>query len=83
MTRVKDKGEFTIHQDANWNVIATTDMAGRLQERYEYTPYGEVTVFQKTSFGDRDGDLDVDATDKGTVGTTCTGRVAGSCRILD
>ena len=34
MTRVKDKGEFTIHHDANWNVIATTDMGGRLLERY-------------------------------------------------
>jgi RHS repeat-associated protein len=26
---------------------------------------------------------DVDSTDKGTVGTTCTGTVSGSCRILD
>ena len=30
-----------------------------------------------------DGDGDVDATDKGTPGTTCTGTVNGACRILD
>jgi len=47
MTRVKDKGEFYVHQDANWNVMATTDMGGKLLERYEYTPYGELTVHQK------------------------------------
>ena len=34
-------------------------------------------------FGDCDGDADVDATDKGTPGSTCTGTVTGSCRILD
>jgi RHS repeat-associated protein len=64
-------------------VIGLTDMAGRLVERYVYTPYGELTVHQHTSFGDRDGDYDVDSTDKGTVGSTCTGTVSGSCRILD
>ena len=35
------------------------------------------------SYGDRDGDGDVDSTDKGTPGTTCTGTVSGTCRILD
>ena len=30
-----------------------------------------------------DGDGDVDATDKGTPGSTCTGTVTGACRILD
>ena len=33
--------------------------------------------------GDRDGDQDMDATDKGTPGSTCTGTVSGACRILD
>ena len=52
-------------------------------ERYGYTPYGELTVNQDTGYGDRDGDGDVDATDKGTPGSTCTGTVTGACRIPD
>jgi RHS repeat-associated protein len=40
-------------------------------------------VHQLTGFGDRDGDGLVDATDKGTPGTTCTGTVSGACRLLD
>ncbi|MHC5112196.1 MAG: RHS repeat-associated core domain-containing protein [Planctomycetota bacterium] len=83
MVRVKDKGDLYVHQDANWNVVALTDLGTHLVERYVYTPYGELIVEQETSFGDRDGDGDVDATDKGTVGVTCTGTVTGSCRILD
>ncbi len=82
MVRVKDKGDLYVHQDANWNVVALTDLGTNLVERYVYTPYGELIVEQETSFGDRDGDADVDATDKGTVGFTCTGTVTGSCRIL-
>ena len=68
---------------ANWNVIGLTDLGGHLVERYVYTPYGELTVDQVTGYGDRDGDGDVDSTDKGTPGTDCTGTVTGSCRILD
>ncbi len=83
MVRVKGKGDLYVHQDANWNVIGLTDLGGRLVERHLYTPYGELTVHQATGFGDRDGDSDVDSTDKGTPGTTCTGTVTGSCRILD
>ncbi len=30
-------------QDANWNVIATADEAGDVQERYAYTTYGQPT----------------------------------------
>ncbi len=60
-----------------------TDLAGRVAERYVLTPYGEVTVHQETGYGDLDGDADVDSTDKGTVGVTCTGTVGGACRILD
>jgi RHS repeat-associated protein len=83
MVRVKDKGDLYVHQDANWNVIGLTDLGGGLVERHVYRPYGEITIHQETSFGDRDADGDVDSTDKGTVGTTCTGTVSGSCRILD
>ncbi len=83
MVRVKDKGDLYVHQDANWNVIGLTDLGGHLVERYVLTPYGEPTVYQETGYGDRDGDGDVDATDKGTPGTTCTGTVSGECRILD
>jgi len=68
---------------ANWNVIGLTDLGRHVVERSVYTPYGELTVHQDTGFGDRDGDQDVDSTDKATVGTTCTGTVSGSCRILD
>ncbi|MCO6439101.1 MAG: hypothetical protein J5J06_18565, partial [Phycisphaerae bacterium] len=42
-----------------------------------------LTVNQSTSWGDRDADGDVDATDKGTVGVTCTGTPSAECRILD
>ena len=83
MMRVKDKGDLYVHQDANWNVIALTDIGGNVVERYTYTPYGQMTVQQVTSYGDRDGDRVVDSTDKGTPGTTCTGTVTGSCRIVD
>ncbi len=41
------------------------------------------TVHQVTSYGDRDGDRDVDAVDKVRPGTGCTGTVSGACRILD
>ncbi|MBI4719431.1 MAG: hypothetical protein HY763_16670 [Planctomycetes bacterium] len=83
MMRVRNKGDLYLHQDANWNIIAATDLGGAVVERYVYTPYGELTVHQLTSYGDRDGDQDVDSTDKGTVGTTCTGTVSGACRIVD
>ena len=94
MVRVKDKGDLYVHQAErdqggsvkNWNVIGLTDLGGRLVERHLYTPYGELTVHQAErdragsvkSFGDRDGDNDVDATDTGTPGSTCTGTVTGS-----
>ena len=75
MVRVKDKGDLYVHQDANWNVIGLTDLGGSLVERYVYTPYGELTDHQETGYGDRDGDGDVDSTDKGTPGVDCTGTV--------
>ncbi len=83
MVRVAKKGDLYVHQDANWNVIGVTDLAGSVVERHKYTPYGIMQVDQETGFGDRDGDGDVDATDKGTPGTDCTGTVTGACRVLD
>ena len=83
MARIADKGEAFVHQDANWNVIALTDMGGHVLERYEYTPYGQFTAHEVTGYGDRDGDGLVNSTDKGTPGTTCSGTLSGACRILD
>jgi len=76
--RVKSKGDLYVHQDANWNVIGLSDLGGALVERYVYTPYGQMAVHQQTSYGDRDGDNDVDSTDKGTPGTTCSGTLTGA-----
>ncbi len=39
-----------MHQDANRNIVALTDLGGTFVERYVYTPYGQVTVYQETSF---------------------------------
>ena len=61
----------------------------RLVERYTYTPYGELTVDQETSFGDYDGDADVDSTDQAAYGgggdcaVPMFSGVTGACRILD
>ena len=60
MIRVKNKGELYIHQDANWNVIATTNMAAFVVERTILSPYGELMIEQMTGHGDADGDGDVD-----------------------
>ena len=57
---------------ANWNVIGLTDQGRSLIERHVYRPYSELTIHQKTSFGDRDGNGDVHSTDKGTASTICT-----------
>lgn len=71
MVRFAHRGEMYLHQDANWNVLGATDLGGSVVERYVLTPYGILTANQETGFGDRDGDGDVDATDKGTPGTDC------------
>ena len=39
-------------QDANYNVIALADSTGQLVERYEYTPYGERTVYKQAGTAD-------------------------------
>jgi RHS repeat-associated protein len=36
--------QFYARQDANYNVTAMLDSTGTVQERYSYTPYGEVTL---------------------------------------
>jgi hypothetical protein len=99
MVRVADKGDLHVHQAErdqsgsvkDWNVIGLTDLGGSLVERHVYTPYGELTVDQGerdrrgsvNSYGDYTASHYVDATDKGTPGTDCTGTVSGACRILD
>ena len=39
-------------QNANFNVIGLTDANGTLVERYEYTPYGQRTVYKKAGIDD-------------------------------
>ena len=36
---------FWVLQDANYNVLGLVNAAGKLIERYEYTPYGQRTIF--------------------------------------
>ncbi len=48
-------------QDANWNVTSLADNSGNVQERYQYDPYGTVTV------------LNPDFTLKGTGQVTASG----------
>jgi len=70
---------------SNWNVLALTDMGGSVVERYVYTPYGEVTVHQNTSWGDYDGDGDVDSADKAAMLASPPGhavRVAESRTVI-
>jgi len=91
MVRVKDKGDLYVHQDANWNVIGLTDLGGSVVERYVYTPYGEVTVYDETGYGDYDEDNEVMGEPPSTSDadyTAFTGACAGSgptgaCRKLD
>ncbi len=35
---------YWVVQDANWNVVALVDGSGTVVERYDYTPFGVVTV---------------------------------------
>ena|GEM_PF-2261666 len=47
-----DHGYMIVNQDANWNVVAATDLAGTILERVYYTPYGQPTFNSETFFGD-------------------------------
>jgi RHS repeat-associated protein len=40
-----ENGGFYVLQDANWNVIALTNISGAVQERYTYTSFGKLNVF--------------------------------------
>ncbi|RJP31678.1 MAG: hypothetical protein C4547_15305 [Phycisphaerales bacterium] len=75
-----------VNQDANWNVVSATDLAGRILERTFYTAYGLPTFNSETYFGDYDGDGEVDSTDDGHLGSgqTCWGASpSGACRVLN
>ncbi len=55
---------FYILQDAHYNVLGVVNPKGVLIERYEYTPYGQRTVFSHGwSPADFDDDGDVDSDD--------------------
>ena len=45
---------YWVCQDANYNVLGLVDSAGTLKERYEYTPYGQRTVFFSPGSNDTD-----------------------------
>jgi len=84
--RVKDQGRAYLHQDANWNVTAMTDLTGRIIERYWYSPYGELEAVVAAHPFDYDDDGDVDDDDYAvTTNGTCSGAAAatGDCRRLD
>ncbi|MCC7290597.1 MAG: hypothetical protein IT449_00885, partial [Phycisphaerales bacterium] len=80
-----EKGYAVVYQDANWNTLATCDLAGRVLERVFTTPYGAPIIEPETFFGDYDGDGDVDSTDDASLGSgqTCWGTPSGACRIFD
>ena len=69
---------------ANFNVIALTDLAGRVVEQYSYKPYGEVTVDQSRAFGDVNGDGDTNPLDRSYLIVNCLGSgPTGDCRDGD
>ena len=58
-----DSRKFWALQDANYNVTNIVSVAGRQVERYEYSPYGERTVFSRPWFAadfNEDGVVDSD-----------------------
>jgi RHS repeat-associated protein len=44
--------QYWVAQDANYNVLGLVDSSGTLVERYEYTPYGQRTVYFSTGAND-------------------------------
>jgi len=55
-------------QDANFNVVGLLDAEGELVERYEYTPYGQRTLYGHDIFlADFNDDGIVDGTDESTL----------------
>jgi RHS repeat-associated protein len=41
----KNSTDFYVLQDTNWNVVALTNFSGVVQERYNYTSFGKLNVF--------------------------------------
>jgi len=80
--RIKDLGRVYVHQDANWNVTALTDLMGRPIERYWYSPYGELEAQVVLHPFDIDWDGDVDSDDYDAT-TGRSGAAIGACRVLD
>lgn len=80
-----EHGYAVVYQDANWNTVATCDLAGRVLERVFTTPYGSPIIEPETFFGDYDGDGDIDSTDDASLGSgqTCWGTPTGACRVFD
>ena len=59
----KTAERYNFLHDANFNVVAVTDSAFdvfNVEERYNYTPYGEVTVLDANFSPDADGKSDVE-----------------------
>ena len=46
------EAKFWAMGDANYNVVGVVDAGGRLVERYEYTPYGQRTVYASAGASD-------------------------------
>jgi RHS repeat-associated protein len=40
-----ENGGFYVLQDANWNVVALTNISSAVQERYTYSSFGKLNVF--------------------------------------
>ena len=57
-------------QDAHFNVLGMTDATGVLTERYEYTPYGERTVYFSPGSNDPDAMAPTAISRRWTVGST-------------
>jgi RHS repeat-associated protein len=45
VTYRKDSTDYYAVQDANWNVVALTNTSGVVQERYTYSSFGKLNVF--------------------------------------
>jgi RHS repeat-associated protein len=71
-TSMENECEYYFYpmQDANFNIMGIVNQAGRLVERYEYTPYGQRTVYSHgVVAGDVDGDGFVGVADLNAVNT--------------
>ena len=61
---------FWACQDANYNVLGLLSQAGWLTERYEYTPYGQRTIFSRNwKSCDFDGDCSTNYQESAVIAT--------------